>query len=114
MKKVRILVAGKYADFKIKPGLIRASLRAVGEEVEFPDWYADYVVGKGLAEFVTPVGVIAQQIAGSSQPVQSARASAEEIKVDSERHTESVSAADVEDLERIGIIQPKRGSRKSS
>jgi hypothetical protein len=125
--KVKILVAARYADFEIKRGLVKAKERTVGDEVEYPDEYARQIVKSGMAEEVKPEQAVEQSHSElRPEPVEgSARADTssgapkgdasypvgdnEVAKADTERHSESVSAADAEGLERVGIIRPKQG-----
>jgi hypothetical protein len=105
--KVRILVEAPYADFEKKRGKVGAQKLEVGHEIDYPDKYAEFLIGQKLAEAVkekpgaTPL---------EDQPEVSHQAKIEEK--DAKRHGPSVSAADEEGLEKAGITRPKRGSRK--
>lgn len=50
--KVQILRDGKYSDFEVagRPHKVGAKMLAVGDEVNYPDWYAESIIESGLAE----------------------------------------------------------------
>ena len=51
--KVKILHSGLYANFLTMPKLSAQNLQA-GDEIDFPDYYAEDIVASGLAGKVVP------------------------------------------------------------
>ena len=49
MMKIRILIAGTFSDF-IRPNKVKTQQLAVGDVMDYPDWYAGCMVKMGRAE----------------------------------------------------------------
>lgn len=62
--EIQILIAGTYSDFEVpgRPNKIGAKHLAAGDVVDYPDWYAESIVGSGLAKAYTEPGPLCEQL----------------------------------------------------